>query len=71
MAISTNTAGQMSIFYGQSEESYDSAIKTAVTQAGTDLPGKTLEWFEVIEFRGGIKTGNVAQFQVAIRVGYA
>ena len=71
MSVSENTAGQMSTFYGQSDDSYDSAVKTAVTQAGKDLPGKTLEWFEVIEFRGGIKAGNIACFQIAIRVGYA
>ncbi len=71
MTVSKNSAGRMEIFYAQSEDSYDDAIKLAVKEAAKSLPGKTLEWFEVVEFRGGIVNGDSAQFQVAIRVGYA
>ncbi len=59
----------MNIFWGQSMESYDSALKQAVNAARTALPGMILEWFEVHEFRGGFKD-NEPQFQTAIRVGY-
>lgn len=34
------------------------------------LSGKTLEWLEVVEFRGGFND-NKLQFQVAVRIGYA
>ncbi len=76
MSVSQNSAGHMSIFWGQSLDSYDEAIKTAVAEAAKTIPsGSTMEWFEVIEFRGGIKTVDgvpgVAQFQVAIRIGYS
>lgn len=59
----------MRIFWGQSTDSYDTAIKTAVAAAHAEMPSAILEWFEVIEFRGGIDN-NVAQFQTAVRIGY-
>jgi len=70
------SSGRMAIFFGQSTVSYDAAIQAAVAEAGKDLPdSSTLEWFEVIEFRGAITQdkatqADVAQFQTAIRVGY-
>ena len=60
----------MGIYWGQSFDSYDAAIKEAAAAATRDLQGKTLEWFEVVEFRGGFDGGK-PQFQTAIRVGYA
>ncbi len=70
MKIDSSSGGQMGVFWGQSFESYDAAIAAATEAARQDLAGKTLEWFEVIEFRGGFDNGRV-QFQTAIRVGYA
>jgi len=70
MLIQSGSGGQMRIYWGQSMDSYDSAIKEAAAEARKDLQGKTLEWFEVIEFRGGFDNGK-PQFQTAIRVGYA
>ena len=71
MYNTTNQTGQMHIFWGQSEDSYDDAVKSAVEAAATAYPNKTADWFETIEFRGGIKQGNVAQFQVSVRVGFS
>lgn len=70
MRIESSSGGQMEIFWGQSFESYDAAIAAAVEAARMTLPGKTLEWMEVIEFRGGFDDGRL-QYQTAIRVGYA
>ncbi|MEM7351254.1 MAG: dodecin domain-containing protein [Acidobacteriota bacterium] len=70
MKIESSSGGQMGVFWGQSFESYDAAIAAAAEAAQKDLAGKTLEWFEVLEFRGGFDNGKL-QYQTAIRVGYA
>ncbi len=70
MKIESSAGGQMGVYWGQSTKSYDSAIKAAVDAARKDLVGKTLEWFEVIEFRGSFVDGET-QFQTAVRIGYA
>ena len=70
MKIESSSGGQMSIFWGQSYESYDAAIAAAADAAQQALAGKTLEWFEVVEFRGGFNDGKL-QYQTAIRIGYA
>ncbi len=58
------------MFWGQSFESYDAAIAAAVETARQNLAGKTLEWLEVIESRGGFDDGRL-QYQTSVRIGYA
>jgi flavin-binding protein dodecin len=70
MDIQSSSGGPMDVFWGQSYESYDAAIQAAVEAARMDLRGKTLEWLEVIEFRGGFSDGRL-QYQTAVRIGYA
>ena len=70
MKIESGSGGQLGLFWGQSYESYDAAVQQAVEAATKDLPDKTLEWLEVVEFRGGFEDGKL-QFQVAVRIGYA
>ena len=70
MKIDSSSGGQMATYWGQSFESYDAAIKAATEAARKDLCDKTLEWFEVIEFRGGFDNGKV-QYQTSVRIGYA
>ena len=78
-----NSTGSMIVVWGQSEESYDSAIISAVKYASETVraltPSGTAEWFEVLEQRGAVKSAKdkdgkevhgIAQFQVALRVGY-
>ena len=60
----------MDVFWGQSYESYDASIAAAVEAARQTLAGKSLEWFEVIEFRGAFDDGRL-QYQTAVRIGYA
>jgi len=60
----------MDTFWGQSYESYDSAVAAAVQAAKKALGSSVLEWLEVIEFRGGFNDGKL-QYQVAVRIGYA
>ena len=53
---------------GVSEKSMSDAIKKAVSAASKNRPGTA--WFEVVEQRGRIDKGEVAEFQAKIRVGF-
>jgi len=53
---------------GVSDKSYAEATKNAVTKASQTL--RNLDWFEVVNQRGFIKNGKVAEFQVVIKVGF-
>ncbi len=53
---------------GSSTTSIDDAIKGAVTRASSTV--RDLEWFEVVETRGHIENGQVAHFQVTLKVGF-
>ncbi len=70
MQIDSSSGGQMDLFWGQSYESYDAAVAAAVEAARAALAGKTLEWLEVVEFRGGFNDGKL-QYQTSVRIGYA
>jgi flavin-binding protein dodecin len=53
---------------GTSPTSIDDAIRGAVGKAAESLHG--LDWFEVSEVRGHIEEGQVAHFQVTLKVGF-
>lgn len=53
---------------GSSTVSTDDAIRTAIAKAGTTL--RHMNWFEVTESRGHIVDGQVAHFQVKLKVGF-
>ncbi|GAA4195947.1 dodecin [Microbispora amethystogenes] len=53
---------------GTSEESVDQAIRNGVKRAARTL--RHLDWFEVTEVRGHIVDGEVAHFQVGMKVGF-
>jgi flavin-binding protein dodecin len=53
---------------GTSEVSFAEAVKMAVTEAGKTI--HHMAWFEVVEERGRIQDGKVAEFQVTIRIGF-
>lgn len=53
---------------GVSDESTEHAIRNAIARASETLKG--LDWFEVVETRGTIQNGAVAQFQVTLKVGF-
>jgi dodecin len=48
--------------------SYAEATKNAVAKASETL--RNLDWFEVVNQRGVIKNGKVAEFQVVLKVGF-
>jgi dodecin len=53
---------------GTSPESVDEAIRNGIRRAGQTL--RHLDWFEVIEVRGQIVDGEVAHYQVGLKVGF-
>ena len=53
---------------GTSPESVDAAVRNAVKRAGQTL--RHLDWFEVTEVRGQIVDGEVAHYQVGLKVGF-
>ena len=53
---------------GVSENGYAEATKNAVAKASETL--RNLDWFEVLNQRGVIKNGQVAEFQVVLKVGF-
>lgn len=53
---------------GTSTESVQQAIRNGVQRAATSL--RNLDWFEVTEIRGHIQDGDVAHFQVGMKLGF-
>ena len=52
---------------GSSPKGVDDAIRNAVAECSKTL--HHLEWFEVVDTRGHIVDGEVAHFQVTLKVG--
>lgn len=53
---------------GTSPVSFAEAVKNAVRDASATV--RHMDWFEVVEMRGRLKDGEVAEFQVTIRIGF-
>lgn len=53
---------------GSSEKSVEEAIRNAVQTSAKTL--RKLEWFEVTQIRGHIENGDVAHFQVMLKIGF-
>ncbi|HTP88406.1 MAG TPA: dodecin [Bryobacteraceae bacterium] len=53
---------------GTSPVSYAEATKAAVAEAAKTI--RRMDWFEVVAQRGRIVDGQVAEFQVTIKVGF-
>jgi flavin-binding protein dodecin len=53
---------------GSSTTSIDDAIKTAVRKAAQGV--RHLDWFQTQEIRGQIVDGEVAHFQVTLKLGF-
>jgi flavin-binding protein dodecin len=53
---------------GSSTESTDQAIRNAIARAASTL--RHLDWFQVSEVRGHIEEGEIAHFQVTVKVGF-
>ena len=53
---------------GTSKKSLTDAVQVAVAQAAETV--KNMSWFEVVEQRGAIHDGKVAEFQVTVKIGF-
>jgi len=64
----TDHAYSVTEIVGSSSKSVDAAIRNAVKTASGSL--RQLEWFEVTQIRGHIDDGDVAHFQVMLKIGF-
>jgi hypothetical protein len=53
---------------GSSPVGSDDAVRVAVARAATTV--RNLRWFEIVETRGHIENGQIAHWQVTIKVGF-
>ncbi|MFL5805881.1 MAG: dodecin [Roseiflexaceae bacterium] len=53
---------------GSSKVSIEDAAQNAIGKAAASL--RNLRWFEVVETRGYIENGQVAYWQVTVKVGF-
>jgi hypothetical protein len=53
---------------GTSPTSFAEATRAAVAEAAKTL--RNMDWFQVVEERGKIKDGAVAEFQVTLKIGF-
>ena len=53
---------------GTSHTNIEDAIQNAINTAASSLDH--VDWFEVIEHRGGIKEGKITYHQVTVKVGF-
>ncbi|MBT2211792.1 MULTISPECIES: dodecin [Actinomadura] len=53
---------------GTSPESVEAAIRNGIRRAARTL--RHLDWFEVTQVRGQIEEGEVAHYQVGLKVGF-
>ena len=53
---------------GTSPEGIDQAIRNGIARASETI--RHLDWFEVTEVRGNIRDGQIAHYQVGMKVGF-
>ncbi len=53
---------------GTSPDGVDAAVRNGIKRAGRTL--RNVDWFEVTEIRGNLREGEIADWQVGIKVGF-
>ncbi|MFB2600051.1 dodecin [Herbiconiux sp. P17] len=53
---------------GTSPEGTDAAIRNGLARATKTL--RNVDWFEVVSTRGELENGEIAHFQVTLKVGF-
>ncbi len=53
---------------GTSPTSFADAVRAAVEEAAKTV--RNMSWFEVVDERGRIENGKVAEFQVTVKIGF-
>jgi flavin-binding protein dodecin len=64
----TDHVYRLSEIVGSSTTSVDDAIRTAIRKAAQTV--RNIEWFQTEEIRGQVVDGDVAYFQVRLKVGF-
>ena len=64
----TDNTYKITELVGTSTESVSTAIANGVAKARETV--RNLDWFEVAEIRGHIDDGDVAHYQVRMRIGF-
>ena len=59
---------RLSEIVGSSQTSVDDAIRTGVRKAAQTV--RNIEWFETQQIRGQVVDGEVAHYQVAMKIGF-
>ncbi len=59
---------RLSEIVGSSPTSVDDAIRVAVRRASQTV--RNIEWFQTQEIRGQVVDGDVAYFQVTMKIGF-
>ena len=59
---------RLSEIVGSSPVSVDEAIRNAVAKASQTV--RNIEWFQTEEIRGQVVDGDVAYFQVTMKIGF-
>jgi flavin-binding protein dodecin len=64
----SNHTYSISEIVGTSDEGVDAAVRNGIAEAAKTL--RNLDWFEVKEIRGHLANGEVADWQVTIKLGF-
>jgi flavin-binding protein dodecin len=59
---------RLSEIVGSSQTSVDDAIRNAIRKASQTV--RNIEWFQTGEIRGQVVDGDVAYYQVTLKVGF-
>jgi len=59
---------RLSEIVGSSETGVDDAISTAIAKANETV--RNIEWFETQSIRGQVVDGQVAHYQVTLKIGF-
>lgn len=64
----SNHTYSISEIVGTSKEGIDDAVRNGIAEAAKTL--RNLDWFEVKEVRGHLENGEIADWQVTIKLGF-
>jgi dodecin len=67
-ATVANHVYRLSEIVGSSPTSVDDAVRTAIRKASETV--RNIEWFQTEEIRGHVEDGEVAHFQVTLKIGF-
>ncbi len=64
----SNHVNRLSEIVGSSPTSVDDAVRTGIAKAAQTV--RNIEWFETQQIRGQVVDGEVAHYQVTMKIGF-